>query len=462
MGFFDRLAAKKASSAPSSAPLEQAPGSTPPMGTPSSAVLPKLAAAREKLDAKDIGGAMAIYEDLLATAGDRPDVLVTLSGDLGSCGYVAQIVELVAPRYDALRHGPATGINLLQAYLATHNTTAAQHLLDILFALQRPELEQRLYGFSNALAEMIEAEKRGQLPAAESSTPDEAPADGSPQKSMVTLASISKPIWYYGLEPLADLVLPAKEPKLRRVTFAQLALVNMPQVIEKMGQPEEAMGRLSRAIPLWFTETLYLAPHYQPNTAVAVAAKHHFGLVGGEWTTDHLRQLVDTTDGGIDYVFTGSLQEKSSDFDLVMKVWEIKKFRERKVFTARWTPATADAELAKLHEQIRLFMEWAAYPAGTGPVYKPTARPTAWLDVLGASLSLFFGEKEVLPRDQLAVGPETFAHAAELAPTSETASLAWLTLRHRAALLGLAVPPEPQPTLVSSPLVDEARALLGG
>ncbi|NTW01877.1 MAG: SAM-dependent DNA methyltransferase, partial [Oscillochloris sp.] len=57
-----------------------------------------------------------IYEELLTASGDRPDVLVALSGDLGSCGHVDQIIELVAPRYDAERHGPATGLNLLQAY----------------------------------------------------------------------------------------------------------------------------------------------------------------------------------------------------------------------------------------------------------------------------------------------------------------------------------------------------------
>ena len=39
------------------------------------------------------------------------DVLVTISGDLGTNGHVMQIIELVAPRYDADRHGPATGIN---------------------------------------------------------------------------------------------------------------------------------------------------------------------------------------------------------------------------------------------------------------------------------------------------------------------------------------------------------------
>ncbi|HEY0945871.1 MAG TPA: hypothetical protein VGD81_11415, partial [Opitutaceae bacterium] len=156
MGFFDRLVGKKSShpvsaAAPVSVPAAAGESSPAPGG----GVVPQLLAAREKLEARDLPAALALYEQVLATAGDRPDVLVTISGDLGSCGFVEPIVELIAPRYDAERHGPATGLNLLQAYLAVRNPDAAQHLLDILFGLNRPELEERLWGFSNAIAELI-------------------------------------------------------------------------------------------------------------------------------------------------------------------------------------------------------------------------------------------------------------------------------------------------------------------
>src|SRR5688572_24493621 len=135
MGFFDRFAAKKpAHSAPvapagDSPPLSSEPKSgnydrersddLPIATTPSpiTGVKSRLAAVREKVEAKDLPGAMAIYEELLASSGDRADVLVGISGVLGSFGHVAEIIELVAPRYDADRHGPATGLNLLQAYL---------------------------------------------------------------------------------------------------------------------------------------------------------------------------------------------------------------------------------------------------------------------------------------------------------------------------------------------------------
>src|SRR5580698_2223803 len=72
MGFFDRSDEKKP------APLS-APASNPAAG----GVMPQLAAAREKLEARDLPAALAIYEQVLADAGDRADVLVAISGDLG-------------------------------------------------------------------------------------------------------------------------------------------------------------------------------------------------------------------------------------------------------------------------------------------------------------------------------------------------------------------------------------------
>jgi hypothetical protein len=401
---------------------------------------------------------LAIYEELLHTSGDRADVLVALSGDLGSCGHVDQIVELVAPRYDAERHGPATGLNLLQAYLATHNTTAAQHLLDILFGLKQPELEERLHGFSNALAELIAAERRGQLTpqAGVGSDRDDAPA---PLKT-IHLVSISRPIWSYGLEGVNNL-LPPKEGRKRRVSFAQLALPDEPDWLQRMSKPEDDLARLSRGLPLWLSETLYFCPHYTPNAAIAMVGKEHYGLFASEWTTDNIRQLVDTTDGGLDYVFTGALRHRSGDYDLVLRLWEIKKFRERKVFNLHFTPATANAELTALQEQLRAFMEFAPYPADTGLTYSPPPNPFAWCDTLGVSLSFFLAEKAVLPKEQIAAPAETLARVAARAATSEAASLAWLALRDRAPKLDVtsAIPPEAK--LAETPLVLEAKRVLG-
>jgi hypothetical protein len=434
MGFFDRFAEKK-NPQPASTPAPEAGG-----------VMARLVAAREKLEAKDLPGAMAVYEEVLASAGDRPDVLVTISGDLGVNGHVREIIELIAPRYDAERHGPATGLNLLQAYLVERDVDAAQHVLDLLFALKRADLEERLYGFSNAIAELIQSQH---------AMSREAGAAGAPvQETKVNLVSISKPIWFYGLEPLAEQVLPPKTGRLRRVAFAQLAVMGVPNVMELAQKPEEELGRLSRAIPLWLAETFYFSPHYAPIGVVGLLGQH-YALFNSEWTVENLKQLADTSSDGLDYVFTGAIRQVAGDYELILRVWEVKKFRERKQFTVRWAPSTADAELAKLHEQVRMFMEWM--PEKNGLAYATPASPRGWLDTLGVSLSLFLNEKNLLPADLVGPVDEVLARAATAAPKSEAASLAFLSLRKRAEKMGLAA--RLDAVLANSPLIARANEL---
>jgi len=452
MGFFDRFSGKKSEPTPAPAVPLEVNGTTP---VPVAGVKSRLVAAREKLEALDLPGALAIYEELLTTAGDRADVLVAISGDLGSAGHVAHIIELVAPRYDANRHGPATGLNLLQAYLAVRNADAAQHVLDILFGLNRPELEDRLHGFSNAIAELI-------------ASPDQGPAsgDGAPvtptEMPKVSLISISKPIWFYGLEAMAEQLLPPKEGRLRRIAFAQLALPGYPNLVEAMKKPEDELGRLCRAVPLWFAETFYFSPSYTPIAAVGLlnmpdGGGNHYALFGSEWSTENLRQLVETSTGGLDYIVTGALGMLAGDYELSLRVWEVKSYRERKSFKVRWTPATADQALSKLQSEVRAYMEWS--PTSAALAYTVPAQPRAWLDTLGASLGLFLVEKQLLTLDRLPPVIELVTPAGEHAATGEAASLAFLTLRHRAGRVG-AIPLPPPANLARSPLVTQAERVL--
>lgn len=403
MGFFDRK------------PADQQP-ETPPGADKASAgggVLPQLAAAREKLKTKDTAGAMAIYESVLAGAGDRADVLVTISGDLGSTGHVKELIELLAPRYDAQRHGAAAGINLLQAYLVTRNAEAAQHLLDLLFELNRPELEARLVGFSNAVAELFvsEGEAAEQQPLIDT-------------EAKISLVSLSKPVWFYGLEALAPHLLPGKEGRPRRVAFAQCAVLGLEDAATRAAQPEEALGRLSRGLPLWFAETFASSAGYEPFAAIGVSDRKHYALFPIEWVAENIRQVNDSTEGGLDFVVTGALRNRHDDFELSLRIWEVKKYRELKAFSTRWTPANADEELKKFHELVRGYMEWRALPAGTGLAYAAPAAPLAYVHGLGSALTLFLGEKGVLAPEQMPAGTDALLQSARANPDDARAQLA--------------------------------------
>src|SRR6185295_8152729 len=57
--------------------------------------------ARYSLDARDSQGALALYREALGIVGESlpSEVLMTITGDLGRRGFLAQLLELSVPRY---------------------------------------------------------------------------------------------------------------------------------------------------------------------------------------------------------------------------------------------------------------------------------------------------------------------------------------------------------------------------
>ncbi|MDD3178873.1 MAG: hypothetical protein PHQ04_00835 [Opitutaceae bacterium] len=394
--------------------------------------MPRLSEAHSRLDAKDLPAAMAIYKEVLAAAGDRADVLVTISGDLGVHGHVNEIIDLIGFRYDAQRHGPATGLNLLQAYIAGRHVEAAQHLLDVLFSLGRPELEERLFGFSNAI---------GELMAGVGAMAESAPLPAVANKK-INLVSISNPIWFYGLEEVTPPLLPQKEGRRRRVAFVQLSQPGERNPAERPDQAEEEMGRLSRAFPLWLAETFTFSAGYESIAVLGLWENEGYALLGPEWAVENIRQLNDSNERSLDYVVTGYLRQLHADYELCLRIWELRKFRELKALTTRWTPGTADETLRAFHEQVRTYMEWTALPACHGLPYAAPTTPLAHLGALDGSASLFLADKGVLPRGQSHLALTPFGQAVTAMPDAIVPRLALVTALLRARRLGESIDSE--------------------
>jgi len=281
---------------------------------------------------------------------------------------------------------------------------------------------------------------------------DATPASDTAPADVVSLVSIAKPVWAYGLETVPGL-LPPKDAPGRRLAFAQLATPGLPDLRERLGRPEDDLGRFARGLPLWLAETMYFSSNYTPVAVLGSRDRSRHVLFPHPWTPADIRQIVDTTEGGLDFVVTGTLAGgDGSHWTLTLHLWDVAKSRERKAWSLGFTAETADRALVEFHTHFRLFMEWTAYPAGVGPAYSPPSRPSPWIRTLGISASAFLAEKNALDPAQVALPPSLVDLVAENAVTGETASLAWLTLAARARRLGLAAG-FPAVQLLRTPLV---------
>ena len=63
-----------------------------------------------------------------------------------------------------------------------------------------------------------------------------------------------------------------------------------------MKEPEDEMGRLSRALPLWFAETFYFSPLYSSIAALGCLhepnAVRRPAIFATDWTVANLSKLV--------------------------------------------------------------------------------------------------------------------------------------------------------------------------
>ncbi|MEJ1973722.1 MAG: hypothetical protein WDM96_15035 [Lacunisphaera sp.] len=160
-----------------------------------------------------------------------------------------------------------------------------------------------------------------------------------------------------------------------------------------------------------------------------------------EWSADNIREINESGAGNLDYVVTFALRNKNDDFELIARIWEVKKFRELKQFSTRWTPASADAVLKQFHEQLRLYMEWSARPVGEGLAYAAPAVPTAHIQALGATLTQFFGEKGVLAPEQVPAGAEWQLRDTQANPSDPRAHLTLIAALMRQKAAGVALEP---------------------
>ncbi len=209
--------------------------------------------ARHALSQGQLDQALELYRQSLDRA-PKPtpaDLLTQLSGDLGNTGHLIQLLDLTVPHFDVQHHGLQVGNNLIKAAIDTGQLDLARQWLDQLQVQQRPDWRETL-GFWEA-----------ELHKARLSIMDPLPKE----KLNCSLLSIEGALWLPEDHAVRS-HFPAKAEDAPHIvligsTFESNNLGNE----VKIG-PVNNTGRYSRALPLLFSEHIYLRSPARTTTLI--------------------------------------------------------------------------------------------------------------------------------------------------------------------------------------------------
>jgi hypothetical protein len=370
VGFFDKFLGK-------GQPDRATPRSTG--GLPEA----ELAAAAEHLAAGRKAEALAIHEGLIAAQPESGELLTAISADLGRNGCLEEMLVLLTPVYDAGIHGAGAGLNLIQACLHRSDAEGAQMWIDVLAALDRPELAERLAGFAHAAAQMRKAATVETPPPVEVAHP----ADSS-----VNLASISKPLWSYAV-PDGESLLPVKEGRLRSIAVMTFAATGPDGTALAPAHPANPWAR---AFPFAIAEALAFAPTWQSKAMIGIVEGNKLFTPPRAFGLEQVRGLLRGGKDASDYAISGTLIVATDRIEVRAEIFDVRRDRSMKAFVETVPLAQADDALAKIFGSLRQYLEAAT--TLPGPLaYSAPAAMTERLVALDHALAFFLVDKAVVP-----------------------------------------------------------------
>jgi tetratricopeptide (TPR) repeat protein len=233
---------------------------------------PQLWLARARLKAGDREGALALYEIALSRAADPPDVLTTVTGDLGNAGALEDVVALGAPRYKPETHGPLPGLNLVQALKQLGRIDEARRLVRELQAMKWSPLAETLSALESELAEALPPKK----------------SEGTaPQLGRVVL---TEPLWTRRLfEP--DWLFPGRSDADSLVGLFAFADGTSGAKTAQVQAIDEG-GRLTRSLPLYLAESLGMRFRIRTHLSLFVSKGHGPAVFGQPSPPETLEPLL--------------------------------------------------------------------------------------------------------------------------------------------------------------------------
>ncbi|PXV58984.1 Tetratricopeptide repeat-containing protein [Dyella jiangningensis] len=262
--------------------------------------------ARRHLERGEVDDARALYEQWLASETLDGDALMMVSGDLGNHGQVPLMIELIAPALDLQRHDPRAAMNVVQAYLQLGRVEEGEALLSRLYALNLPPFKQHLDRYA-AQFQQLRTQEAKPTPIVE-------------QAMDVAGVPYSGPIWTYGLRDPQWLFRP-KPQDAKKVLFLCLAKKLTGGEVAQQ-ERENAIGRLSRALPLYFAESVHGWTDAEGQAVIPVVRGGGPVLFGASEDED---ETIAAFKSHGDIVVCGTIDDSDGRWRIACSAWSAEK-----------------------------------------------------------------------------------------------------------------------------------------
>lgn len=338
--------------------------------------------ARLSLQRGDGDAAAAIYREVLARVPDAgvSDALVMASGDLVQQQRHDLVRELVAPRFVPGRHHPHVGLALLQHHLQQQDHAAGAALLHAMYLHYGHIVGADLQPFTAAFDRL----RLSRLPP---------PPPLSPT-ARLGLYRLDRPVWYAGLEDPVWL-LPTKGADARSVLCFALAVEGT------AGLPagrEEELGRLTRSVPLWLAEQVWLSTPHRGTAVLPMAENGGWAVLGRPWPEDQLVQQVPPDDRDRSLLITGVLRVDGDRRRIDLWVYDCGRGQRLGHAATEGTTAELGRMLLQLMAEL-----WPVLggPAGHRPPVGDEAHWARYADALGQHAALVVTQAGGMSKERL-------------------------------------------------------------
>ena len=324
--------------------------------------------------------AEAIYRDVLDRAAAEPDVLVMISGDLARANQTDLIAELVAPRFQPGRHHPQAGLVLLQHFAQTQQEGKGAALLHQMHLYYGHMIGDQLQPFTAEFDRM----RLAKLP----------PPAPMPPNARVGLYRLDRPVWYAGLED-PQWLLPPKGPEAKQILVMSLAVDGQPSM--PPGREDE-LGRLTRAVPLFLAEHVWLSTPHRGTATLTMAEQGGWAVMGRPWPEEQLASQLGDQERQNTILVTGVLRVDGENRRI--DLWAYDCATKQRV-----GHAAAEGPMQDIGKMMLQLMG-ELWPSLGGPKnHKPPVGDdnfwARYLDALGQHAALVVTQSGAMPRERL-------------------------------------------------------------